>query len=117
MKVLVIEDVPGLAHYMTKLLTTCGFSPHHAATPSGAQAMLIADGPFDAVIIDPLYDEGGARSGLALYDRLRTHLITLNVFMVGETHATITEHDRVEMHVRGITYVPLHEFNPATQLR
>ncbi len=117
LKVLVIEDVPGLAHHMTKLLTLCGFSPHHAATPAGAERMLAESGPFDVLIIDPLYEEGNVKSGIELYDQLRAHLLPLNVFMVGETHATITDYDRAEMHIRGITYVPLNEFNPATQLR
>lgn len=116
MKVLVIEDVPSLAHDLAEKFGQ-HFRTHFVATSAGAEAALKVNGPFDAVVIDALhsYDEG--KSGVALYDLVYLTLRPeTKVLMVGHARLVPDSLHRAMMS-RSLAFVDLNHFNPATQLR
>ncbi|MDO8632253.1 MAG: response regulator [Phycisphaerales bacterium] len=112
--VLVIGDVPTTVQLLVTRLRDSGFIAQQAATPFGAQTLLRRE-PFHAVIIDPGFDEGSTRSGIALYEWLRQFLNGAKILMVGNP-AYLTDDIFDEMRRCDLTFVPERDFDPRSQL-
>ncbi len=116
MKVLVIEDVPSLAHVLAQKFNQ-PFRTHFVTTSEGTEAALKANGPFDALVIDVLLNYDNDESGVALYDLVRHTLHPeTKVLMIGHARL-VPDNLHHAMMNRGLPFVDLNHFNPATQLR
>lgn len=117
MRVLVLTGDPTFTFLVAKKTGCNGIQARFATTDADMKGFLQEwDGNPDAIVFDPHNGFEGDRHGIALYDRIHTSIRPDTKFLAVPRNDNATPELVRAMRDRGIPFVDINDFNPATQL-